>query len=294
MAATGNTFETDPPDCPEADCTLALAALHGDTVFASGSAVLAGPHVALTARHVTDDFTRKFQGSGDLRPDTTDFQILARARIRGQWWMFHVRRIHLVEDSDVTALYLSLAPDQPAGFEWPRVTLDLFPPRRRRRVWSWGHVSSKAFFADVKAGAIHWYAAPRRSSGLVQDIFPLRRDSSVVNFPAFQFDARVDGSMSGGPIFNELGHVVGLNSTSMAATAEHPVHASTGALLWPALGLPFTHLGETFGAQDNITCLEDLQRLGYLDTAHHCFVDVGRSGPANSFAVDIRLPRGRL
>lgn len=288
-----NTFEPAPFDSSQSDCTLALAAVRDDKVFASGSGVLVGPHLALTARHVTDDFTRRYQDSGDLRPAKADFNLLARANIRGRWRMFHARQIQLSESTDIVALYLSLAPGQPAGFVWPRVTLDLFPPRRRQQVWAYGHVRSGAFFADYHAGKIDWYAALHRSSGTVRDIFPLQRDRSMVNFPAFQFDARVDGSMSGGPIFNELGHVVGINSTSLPGTPDHPEHVSNGALLWPILGLPFLKMDETFSASDDISCLEDLQRLGYLDTMHHVAVDVDRSGEPGRFAVDVRLPVDR-
>jgi hypothetical protein len=288
-----NTFGQQPIECPEAHYVLALTAMQDDEVYASGSAVLVAPHLALTARHVTDDFTRLYHAPSDTTPSKADYHILARCFFRNRWWIFHVRHIHATFGTDIVARYVSLAPDQPQDFEWPRIMLDMFPPKRWRRVWSWGHIAPGARFADYERGEIHWYAALHRSSGIIRDIFPRQRDRGFVNFPAFQFDARVDPSMSGGPIFNDLGHLIGINSTSLAATAEHPEHVSTGALIWPVPALPFAKNDETFTDAEEIRFVEDLRALGYLDVTNHVFVEVDRTVAEGQLVVSLRLPGDR-
>src|SRR5690606_3823432 len=142
--------------------------------------------------------------------------------------------------TDITALYLSLAGGESPDFEWPRITLDLLPPRRARQVWSWGHIAPRAFFTDYQAGRMSWHGQLCKSVGVVQEIFPSMRDRGFIHYPAFQFDARVDHSMSGGPIFDENGNLVGINSTSLNPSDVHPEHVSTGSLLWPVPALPFS------------------------------------------------------
>ena len=294
MSESRNTFEVMPISDAGAHHVLALLAYKDEDVFASGSAVLVAPHLAFTARHVIDDFTCRYeQLAGAEPPAKFSYEIVARGYHNGRWWMFDVRQVHGTPGTDIVALDLSLAAGQEADFQWPRITLDYFPPRRWRKVWSWGHITPLAQFTDFDRGALEWHACFCRSCGTVREIFPRRRDRCMVDFPAFQFDGRVDPSMSGGPVFNELGHLVGINSSSMAATSEHPDHVSTTALLWPVPALPFTNRGDTFDDCETISFVQDLHAFGYLEATNHVFIEVDRNAAPGDLVVSIRLPRDR-
>jgi hypothetical protein len=101
MCSPVNTFEIPPFDCREAHHVLALVAIRGDDVFASGSAVLIGPHVALTARHVTDDFSCHFYGSAPNTNARADYQIMARGVYAGAWRMFNVHQTFNAAGTDI-------------------------------------------------------------------------------------------------------------------------------------------------------------------------------------------------
>ncbi len=293
MCEPTNEFSTPAHDCAEAHHVLALAAHHEGEVFASGSAVLVAPHLALTARHVTEDFTQHFEGQAVCADGRATFAILARGYFGGAWRMFDVLRTFNTAGTDVTALYLTPACGEPADFVWPRVELDLLPPRTGRRVSTWGHINPHASFSGPSQEAIHWYATLARSSGTVGEIFPRERDSALVNYPAFHFDARVDGSMSGGPVFDEHGRLVGINTRSLPATATDPVHTSTAALMWPVPALPFATDGETYPPNADVQFIEDLHRLGFLSMLNHEAVRVDRATSPSELHVSVTITGDR-
>jgi S1-C subfamily serine protease len=53
----------------------------------------------------------------------------------------------------------------------------------------------------------------RACRGFVAEIFPRRRDASMVKFPSFQFDATDRPGMSGGPVVNGDGSIIGIVSS---------------------------------------------------------------------------------
>ena len=136
MCAHRNDIEVRPHDCAEAHHVLALVAMNDDDIFASGSAVLVAPHLALTARHVTDDFHLRYQGIPTQTNGSTNFSILARCDFGGAWRMLRVVQTFNTAGTDVTALYVTPMDGEESDFPWPRITLDLLPPPRQSRVFS--------------------------------------------------------------------------------------------------------------------------------------------------------------
>jgi S1-C subfamily serine protease len=53
----------------------------------------------------------------------------------------------------------------------------------------------------------------RSCRGLVEQVFPRRRDASMITFPCFQFDTIDRPGMSGGPVVNSDGNVIGIVSS---------------------------------------------------------------------------------
>lgn len=81
------------------------------------------------------------------------------------------------------------------------------------------------------------------STGRVTAIYPEGRDRSILPFPCFEFVADIRGGMSGGPVFNDRGHLVGVVSTSLRdeqgndhrcwAASLAPIMADTIQPRWP-------------------------------------------------------------
>jgi hypothetical protein len=71
--------------------------------------------------------------------------------------------------------------------------------------------------------------------GSIVEVYPLRRDSGMLNFPCFRTNARFEPGMSGGPIFNESGSVCGVICSSMPPNEDDPQWLSYGSLIRPAM-----------------------------------------------------------
>ena len=77
---------------------------------------------------------------------------------------------------------------------------------------------------------------PVTATGLVQEIHHDRRDAVRLPFPCFRTNARFDGGMSGGPVFNEDGLVCGVVCSSFPALSADEPHVSYASTIWPMIG----------------------------------------------------------
>ena len=71
-------------------------------------------------------------------------------------------------------------------------------------------------------------------NGEVKEIYALHRDSKM-NFPCYQVNARFDGGMSGGPVFNDNGHMCGIICSNIPPYSKDEEHISYVASLWPLM-----------------------------------------------------------
>lgn len=105
---------------------------------------------------------------------------------------------------------------------------------------------------------LHMSIAPHHYDGEVLDIFPLKRDSVMINFPCMRTSIHLHGGASGGPVINAAtGTVVGVNTSSFSgATNESYV-----ALINPIIDMQFPILR---GAKDipSLTTLRELSLQG--------------------------------
>lgn len=60
-----------------------------------------------------------------------------------------------------------------------------------------------------------FYFNPQIYPGTITEYFPNGRDKVMANFPCYATSIVVHGGASGGPVFNEDGYVIGINSTGM-------------------------------------------------------------------------------
>jgi hypothetical protein len=96
--------------------------------------------------------------------------------------------------------------------------------------------------------------------GTIIQVYPLKRDAGMLNFPCFYTNARFEPGMSGGPIFNEAGSVCGMVCASMPASEDDPRWLSYGSLIWSVMGTEIE-----FSATEKTT-IYDLAAKGYILT----------------------------
>ena len=71
--------------------------------------------------------------------------------------------------------------------------------------------------------------------GVIEEVHPVRRDSFRLTWPCFLTDARYDAGMSGSPVFDESGRVIGIvcSSTPMVDGQPFTSYATLTAALLP-------------------------------------------------------------
>ena len=222
---------------PITEWAVPLASQQGDAWWASGTAVIVAPFLAITAKHVIDDHWLRQEGS--TRPEGVEgagsFSLVAVqvTEVLGAA-MWAVRKIWPSPHSDIAFLKLEPFNEAATKHKWRWPTLNVLPPAVGSRVSAFGYHSSFVSPGDP----IEWRQAASTSHGRVEEVFDVRRDAVQLTYPCFSVDARFDGGMSGGPVFNEAGELCGLICSSIPAVAPETRHTSYVTSLWPALGIP--------------------------------------------------------
>jgi hypothetical protein len=236
---------------PFAEFAMPLAAFRDGYYRPSGTAVIIAPHLAITAKHVVEDFWKNYESSA-LTPDSHgSFSMVAVQMLEsgqaGQLWT--VIKVFCSRFTDVAFLQLMPLSVLPAEYRWRGPRINVLPPRVGSCITAFGYHSSKI---DVKVDAdktgIKWFDSPTASGGEVMEIHEKKRDNAMLPFPCFRTNARFDHGMSGGPIFNEDGELCGLICSGFPFEEEH---VSYGASLWPAMatGLDLPYEGFPSGAK---------------------------------------------
>ncbi len=93
------TFKKTGFDQPITEFALSIAALNNDKYYASGSAIIIGMNLAITAQHVIDDLFREFEGNYlDVQRDTAVtgnfalqvFQIMNNGKSALIWYVTRI------------------------------------------------------------------------------------------------------------------------------------------------------------------------------------------------------------
>lgn len=144
-----------------------------------------------------------------------------------------VGRIWFNDITDIAFMHLLPAADIGPDHVWDVPRLELRPPVEGSRIFGFGYPRSAVSYRDPQHAELLTDAST--TTGTVIRVHHARRDA-LLPFPCFQTDARFDPGMSGGPVFNEAGHVCGLITSSLPAETSDGEHFSHVATLWPSLG----------------------------------------------------------
>ena len=214
--------------------------LPGWEMYVIGTATLICGNLAITAKHVIEAIIGTFgaaQSSKGLEIDGYSVRLyqLLPGPIYRVWNVFSAWTC----PSDIAILHLSLsgtsAPDE--GVDWRLPRLRVMPPPSGQKVLAFGYRESKIEVSEGADGTHHIVLndVGTTSIGEIGQIFPARRDTSMLTFPCFEVYARFAPGMSGGLIIDEDGALCGLvcAGTNLADPNASPL--SYAATLWPML-----------------------------------------------------------
>ena len=214
--------------------------LPGWELHVMGTATLIGSYLAVTAKHVLDAAIRRF----GAKKVPAGFEFDGYSLRLYQLLPGPVYRVWNVVKawagaSDIAVLHLSLdgtsAPE--AKVEWRSPLLRVMPPPSGHKVIAFGYRESKIEVIKGADGVAHIELNDigTTSIGEVGQIFPERRDLSMLTFPCFEVRARFAPGMSGGLVIDEDGALCGLVCAGYTLADPNALPLSYAATLWPML-----------------------------------------------------------
>jgi len=224
--------------------SLALTTRKGDQEYASGTAVIIAAYLAITAKHVIDDYFNIYDRissreiTGELKGTFSlfAFQSLNNIKDNGVW---SISRLWPCQGTDLYILQLTPYSDTAKNYKWRCPPVNFSLPKIGDRIAAFGYAKSKI-------DNVLFYEAST-AVGEVIEVHEEMRDSVRLNFPCFMVNAKFEGGMSGGPVFNDSGELCGLVCSNLSPLSIHEPHVSYVTLLKPLLStlidIPYVELG---------------------------------------------------
>ena len=228
-----------------------------------GSGVLVAPGVALAAKHVVEPMIPALM-DGKIACTCTAFA-------KHGLLIWRVREITLRNNCDVCILSLSLATEFPPGNSFKLAAITTRTPKLGEHVFITGF-RSHGILADAgEVSRVNVAGEVRLSVGEVSGLFEEGRDRVLLPFPSFQVECDTLGGMSGGPVFDHTGHVIGLLSTGGIE------RVSNVALLWPVLTLQFPASWPQGLHKERLSLIEMDRRLCVIEKPKAVQIDIDAS-----------------
>lgn len=231
-----------PFSSPICKWSLPLLARKDDDFFPSGSAIFITERLAITAKHVIEDFIRRL-GTKEITPNhfKHEFHLQAAQLIENgeSAVLWNVRKIWRSAHTDIAFLFLEPTVAESLEFEWKKVSMDLRPLDVGTEVYAFGYSTPKISFEHSKnKRLIHWKQSPSTSKGIITQVFHESRDTSFLKFPCYETNATFEPSMSGGPVFTKEGFLCGLICSGIDFGEEDAEPVSYVVALWPSMATP--------------------------------------------------------
>jgi hypothetical protein len=206
-----------------------VATIDGQRIVVHGSAVMVAAGVALCALHVVERYT------AGIAAGSTSIVCIAPRRHGADLWL--VRHVTNGVGSDFAFLAVEAISTVAPDHMYRVAALTTRTPRVGERLLCLGFVAAQESFERQADGTRAFSGQLIAAAGSVTEVHPLGRDSRLLPFPALEVDFPAWGGMSGGPVFDERGYLVGILSRSWE-TEDEP-SPSYVALAWAALASIF-------------------------------------------------------
>jgi len=226
-----------------------------------GSAVMVAPGVALCARHVLEPHATA------LRSGVGGALCVGMARAGPQLW--RLRSATRVPNSDLAIIGLSYSTHLPADYGFSLATVSTRLPRIGERLTL---VGFRAQGFDLQDNAVVARGDALVSVGEVTAQYPTGRDRFLMPWPALEVDCTAWGGMSGGPVFDESGHLIGLVCSSVSG-ADGESSPSYISLLWPALAQTYAGGWPSQAYQGTRKLLQSDRRVCHIDRPQAITID---------------------
>lgn len=203
---------------------LQLVALVGDEAFAWGSGFLAAPGIGITAKHVCTEF--KELGVGV----SSEASLIAVGAIGSTAIVWGITQMLSIGGADLAILVLDRRTPWEGNLTLHLPEIHICAPKVDDLVFSYGFRASEVKFPRAE-GKTSLGIMGLSSAGRVTEVYPNGRDKVNLPGPCFETDLVAVGGMSGGPVFDSLGRIIGLISSSFPPE-NSPTFVS---LVWTAV-----------------------------------------------------------
>lgn len=193
--------------------------------YIEGSAVLVAPGIALCATHVIEHRI----------PQIMAGKLLAWCKgiaTNGDLLLWNIRKVTTVGNTDFTISVLALASALPPNNVFIHARITTRTPKIGEHHLICGFRAKQSEFHIVERGSIEMEVETRLCKGAVKQVFELGRDSCMLPWPTIEVACPSMGGMSGGPVFDFHGHLIGLLTSSLEDESGGISYVSH---IWPAL-----------------------------------------------------------
>ncbi|GMQ79288.1 MAG: hypothetical protein BMS9Abin02_1863 [Anaerolineae bacterium] len=159
----------------------------------------------VTAKHILDDVREDGKVVGPIG--------IIHFIGKNTFYIRNIKKSYEYPNSDVTLALLDQPRHKVTGEPLLNkvLTLNLYEANTGDRVFTYAYPKTSV---DIKEKQHVFRIVPSIYEGTLVTEFPEGRDSTMLPNPCWKTDMHIHGGASGGPVFNENGHVIGINSTS--------------------------------------------------------------------------------
>lgn len=185
-----------------------------------GSAAVVGPGIAISAKHVIEEWLNQLVSGGAA--------AVCQGITQHGVDIWEVVKTTTVDSTDIAILILNRRSAVPENRELNTCHISTRTPVVGDRVLLTGFTATNRT-AEIRKNT-ELSGLMRVSHGEVIDVFPSGRDRVMLPGPSFAIDCPAFGGMSGGGVFDRDGYLIGLVSSS---TDGDPI--AYASHIWPAL-----------------------------------------------------------
>lgn len=171
-----------------------------------GSAVIVAPGIALSASHVLRDYMPGF-GDGSIK-------VLCVGDTEHGRSLWSLARVRFVPNTDICILSLVLVDGLPSDRKLRQASITTRTPKRGERLFFVGYKAEEEDCANWSEGQQIRTNVLVTAGKVTQHFVPMR-DRVLLPGPSIEVDCPTWGGMSGGPVFDEQGWLIGVLSSGL-------------------------------------------------------------------------------